>query len=581
MYNLLNGKQIYEKEEIDSRLIPVEEHASEAITKASEVFDLATSAKAIAEEAKADVSTATKAAMDAEAAVNGVRDTTAKALNTAMTAVNIANDATKIAKDAKKIAEEALLNGGSSTLGLNWQYAFTAPETDWEGHGGYIYAGTNVFDDIIFCTLVASSPDDAGTTYKTITYYTTDNFLSINKCNGLSEVGSIFYTKASILKFNDKYTAPRLDGIYQSTDGINWTKVYDLPNTYANLHVIDDKLYFNTVTYDADTMEIVITLYSADTTFGVTPCGSVTYTGENIINAFVVNECIYYWTLIKGENEYDMIPRLLRYNKQDNSFIKVQDTRINAYLDMLKDMFSTDLILCTGKREDIFTYNDVLKKYIFNIHKMVFLSDDGVTWTQAYPYDEIFESNSSADFFAGPYILNGIETYVWSAFNNSQSGLACGIMQIIDGQPVRKWSGTFSEGDPLPIYVQPPFVLNDKLYTLSYDSTNNRWGVCEIRSGDIRSVTYYESGSLDNFDMVKPFTIVDNKAVILPKEVAGNILAIATTNNIYDLPHAIVNLPANDMGEYDDVQPYFYAIHKVNGTMYIADHLYRCFISRG
>lgn len=50
MYKFINGKKVYETTEIDERLDPIEEGVATAISKADNVFDLATNASELATE---------------------------------------------------------------------------------------------------------------------------------------------------------------------------------------------------------------------------------------------------------------------------------------------------------------------------------------------------------------------------------------------------------------------------------------------------------------------------------------------------------------------------------------------------
>lgn len=50
MYKFINGKKVYETTEIDERLGPLEESVATAISKADNVFDLATNANALSTE---------------------------------------------------------------------------------------------------------------------------------------------------------------------------------------------------------------------------------------------------------------------------------------------------------------------------------------------------------------------------------------------------------------------------------------------------------------------------------------------------------------------------------------------------
>lgn len=71
MYKFINGKKVYETTEIDERLGPLEESVATAISKADNVFDLATNANELATET-AVILTSYKDTTDAKlVAMNG------------------------------------------------------------------------------------------------------------------------------------------------------------------------------------------------------------------------------------------------------------------------------------------------------------------------------------------------------------------------------------------------------------------------------------------------------------------------------------------------------------------------------
>ena len=116
MYKLLDGKKIYEKEEVDLITAGIETKADDALNKAEEVNSLAQEAKNIAEASKQELTEglatvnekfdASKASTDAAlAAVNDIRDTVSQALVNSSDAVLLANEAKTTAYTAKTTAE--------------------------------------------------------------------------------------------------------------------------------------------------------------------------------------------------------------------------------------------------------------------------------------------------------------------------------------------------------------------------------------------------------------------------------------------------------------------------------------------
>lgn len=269
MYKLLNGKQIYEVDEVDTFINNVKTVADTALAKAEEVNSLAQEAKNIAEASKQELTEglvtvnekfdASKASTDAALdAVNGMRDTVA---------ISLANSSKALEKAEKALKQSSHGNIVNGALGNNWQvlnpvYAYT------DSH--YLCdctTNTEGFNLLAYLVAMNTEPYEL----RIDIYKADQEYKHITKCTSSSSLPnseSVLCALPSIAKLNDTYIMSLVNTVVYTTTGDAWQVCNGLPMNqdvgYITRSAACDDTYVYIMQVDAATYKPLAVYKSSD-----------------------------------------------------------------------------------------------------------------------------------------------------------------------------------------------------------------------------------------------------------------------------------------------------------------------------
>lgn len=277
MYKLLNGKQIYEVDEVDTFINNIKTVANTALAEAEEVNSLAQEAKNIAEASKQELTEgiatvnekfdASKASTDAAlAAVHDLRDTVA---------ISLANSSKALEKAEKALKQQSHGNIVGGVLGNNWQvlnpvYAYTDPH--------YLCdCTTNIegFNLLAYLVTVPSETEPEILETRIDIYKTDQEYKHVTKCTLPSGLSITDYTPEgwsyplpSIAKLNDTYVMSLFNTVVYTTTGDTWQVCNGLPMNqdvvYITRSAACDDTYIYIMQVDAATCKPLAVYKSSD-----------------------------------------------------------------------------------------------------------------------------------------------------------------------------------------------------------------------------------------------------------------------------------------------------------------------------
>ena len=488
MYKLLDGKKIYEKEEVDLITTGIETKTDDALNKAQEVNSLAQEAKNIAEAAKQELTEglvtvnekldeATTAATAAENSVLALKGTVA---------LSLANSSKALEKAEKALKQTSHGNIAGGILGNNWQVINPV-----YGYSDLHYlcdctTNTEGFNLLAYLASVPSDVSDATPEMHIDIYKTDQEYKHITKCtlpSGLSTTFSeeALYSLPSIAKLNDVYVMSVSNTAIYTTTGDTWQVCNGLPINQDVAYITRSAACNDTYVYimqvDATTCKPLAVYKSSDginfvlhkQLEVVLPEGyEDTITSYATLSVSNTNSTIFYAMSIIGESYSSAILYTLN-NDRTTPILSKKLTDLTAVT------LANDIPQVTFTH-GIYIYNTGWSVYSFN--------------TEFADIIEVLPPNN-ADYggVQGPFIIDDVPIlfnfYTTSKFNT---------VRYINAQ----WSlaGGYTFKDTELMFLGTCNVVDSKIVTYAMNETNKETYLFETTDGVQFNI--YRIMSLDN-----------------------------------------------------------------------------------